>query len=79
MPLASGARTHGTVAGEFVLLDFPAPCGNRSHTPRTARWCTAKGSTGALYLDRPGEFAAYEKALVQLALHSPSMRDNRSS
>ncbi|MEU5550730.1 helix-turn-helix transcriptional regulator [Micromonospora sp. NPDC047793] len=65
-PLAAGPH-QGTVAGEFVLLNFPL--GNRS-TPEPPV-VYSEAITGALYLDRPGEFATYEKvwsSLLSLAL-----------
>lgn len=66
LPLIAGPH-HGTVAGEFVLLDFPP--GNRS-TPEPPV-VYSEAITGALYLDRPNEFATYEKvwsSLLSLAL-----------
>ncbi|MGC4867251.1 helix-turn-helix domain-containing protein [Micromonospora sp. DT53] len=66
LPLIAGPH-HGTVAGEFVLLDFPL--GNRS-TPEPPL-VYSEAITGALYLDRPNEFATYEKVwsgLLSLAL-----------
>ncbi|MEV4755327.1 helix-turn-helix transcriptional regulator [Micromonospora sp. NPDC049559] len=72
LPFAAGLH-RGYEAGTFVMLEFPA--GNRS-TPEppvvyTESW------TGALYLDRPEEFAAYEKvwaSLDELALDEEQSR-----
>ncbi|MBW4705285.1 helix-turn-helix transcriptional regulator [Micromonospora sp. RL09-050-HVF-A] len=72
MPLIAGPH-HGTVAGEFVLLDFPL--GNRSTPDPSVVYSEA--ITGALYLDRPGEFAAYEKvwsSLLTLTLDEEQSR-----
>ncbi|MER5703382.1 helix-turn-helix transcriptional regulator [Micromonospora sp. NPDC002296] len=72
MPLTAGPH-HGTVAGEFVMLDFPL--GNRS-TPEPSV-VYSEAITGALYLDRPSEFAAYEKvwsSLLTLTLDEEQSR-----
>lgn len=61
LPLAAGPH-HGTVAGEFALLDFPL--GNRSTPDPSVIY--SESITGALYLDRPCEFAAYEKVWSSL-------------
>ncbi|AVT29333.1 transcriptional regulator [Plantactinospora sp. BC1] len=62
LPLAAGPH-HGTVAGEFVLLDFPS--GNRN-TPEPPI-VYSESLTGALYLDRAAEYAAYEKVWASLS------------
>ncbi|OZV77701.1 transcriptional regulator [Micromonospora echinospora] len=61
LPLAAGPHS-GNVAGEFVMLEFPP--GNRS-TPEPAV-VYSESLTGGLYLDRPAEFAAYEKVWASL-------------
>ncbi|MDG9678164.1 DUF5753 domain-containing protein [Micromonospora sp. DH14] len=61
LPLIAGPH-HGTVAGEFVRLDFPL--GNRP-TPEPPLVYSG-AITGALYLDRPHEFATYEKVWSSL-------------
>ncbi|WP_229403984.1 helix-turn-helix transcriptional regulator [Micromonospora sp. NBRC 110038] len=66
LPLAAGPH-HGTAAGEFVLLNFPP--GNRN-TPEPSV-VYSESVTGALYLDRPAEFATYDNiwaSLLGLAL-----------
>ena len=62
LPLAAGPH-HGTVAGGFVLLDFPS--GNRN-TPEPSI-VYSESLTGALYLDRAAEYAAYEKVWASLS------------
>ncbi|MEV5818857.1 helix-turn-helix transcriptional regulator [Micromonospora haikouensis] len=72
LPLIAGPH-HGAVGGEFVLLDFPL--GNRSTPDPSVVY--SESWTGALYLDRPGEFAAYEKvwsSLLTLALDEEQSR-----
>ncbi|MEU8189586.1 helix-turn-helix domain-containing protein [Micromonospora carbonacea] len=72
-PLIAGPH-HGTVAGEFVMLDFPL--GNRS-TPEPSV-VYSEGITGALYLDRPHEFAAHENvwsSLLTLTLDEEQSRE----
>ncbi|MFY1703091.1 helix-turn-helix domain-containing protein [Micromonospora sp. WMMA1923] len=61
VPLAAGPHA-GTVAGGFVLLGFPP--GNRVEPAPPVIYREAL--TGALYLDRPGEVAAYERIWASL-------------
>ncbi|GLY24538.1 helix-turn-helix transcriptional regulator [Micromonospora sp. NBRC 101691] len=61
LPLAAGPHL-GAVGGEFVMLEFPP--GNRSTPEPPVVYC--ESWTGALYLDRPAEFAAYEKVWSSL-------------
>lgn len=61
VPLAAGLRA-GDVAGSFVLLDFPL--GMRAEPEPSVVY--RESLTGALYLDRPGELAAYEKVWAGL-------------
>ncbi|WFE34144.1 helix-turn-helix transcriptional regulator [Micromonospora sp. WMMD975] len=63
LPLAAGLH-FGAVAGAFVLLEFPP--GTRS-TPEPPV-VYSESLTGALYLDRPEEFATYEKVWKNLSL-----------
>ncbi|MFY1700842.1 helix-turn-helix domain-containing protein [Micromonospora sp. WMMA1923] len=73
LPLAAGLHS-GAVAGAFVMLDFPP--GNRS-TPEPSV-VYSESLTGALYLDRPDEFASYErvwKSLNRLALDREQSRE----
>ncbi|MET8083039.1 helix-turn-helix transcriptional regulator [Micromonospora sp. NPDC005237] len=72
LPLAVGLH-RGVEAGTFVMLEFPL--GNRA-TPEPPI-IYSESWTGALYLDRPEEFAAYEKvwaSLDQLALDEGQSR-----
>ncbi|WP_405094745.1 helix-turn-helix domain-containing protein [Micromonospora sp. NBC_01412] len=72
LPLSVGLH-RGVEAGTFVMLEFPL--GNRA-TPEPPV-IYSESWTGALYLDRPEEFAAYEKvwvSLEQLALDEGQSR-----
>ncbi|MBO4204830.1 helix-turn-helix domain-containing protein [Micromonospora echinofusca] len=72
LPLAAGPH-HGTVAGEFVMLEFPT--GNRTTSEPPIVY--SESVTGALYLDRPAEFATYENvwaSLTALALDEGQSR-----
>lgn len=65
LPIDVGPH-RGTVAGAFTMLDFPSV--NGTVPPATIY---SESLTGALYLDKPSEFAAYElawAALGQVAL-----------
>ncbi|SCE87694.1 Helix-turn-helix domain-containing protein [Micromonospora matsumotoense] len=59
--LAAGLHV-GAIAGAFVLLDFPPGSRIESEPPVVYR----ESLTGALYLDRPAELAAYEKIWASL-------------
>ncbi|GAB2928771.1 helix-turn-helix transcriptional regulator [Micromonospora polyrhachis] len=61
LPLAAGAHL-GAEAGTFMMLSFPP--GNRSTPEPPVVYC--ESWTGALYLDRPSELAAYEKVWASL-------------
>ncbi|WP_431913588.1 helix-turn-helix domain-containing protein [Micromonospora carbonacea] len=61
LPLAAGAHD-GAVAGSFVLLDFPLGLRVDPDPPVVYQ----ESLTGALYLDRPAEWAAYERAWAGL-------------
>ncbi|WBB81008.1 helix-turn-helix transcriptional regulator [Micromonospora sp. WMMD882] len=63
LPLAAGLSA-GAVAGSFTLLDF-APDGNRAVPEPPVVY--QESLTGALYLDRPAELAAFERAWAKLA------------
>ncbi|MEO3748554.1 DUF5753 domain-containing protein, partial [Plantactinospora sp. B5E13] len=72
LPLSAGLH-YGAVAGTFVMLNFPA--GNRSTPEPPIIYC--ESLTGALYLDRPSELAAYETVwagLNRLALSEGQSR-----
>ncbi len=61
LPLAASAH-YGTLAGTFMMLDFPLH--NRAVPGPSAVYC--ESLTGALYLDRPAEIAAYERVWSSL-------------
>ncbi|RZU75509.1 helix-turn-helix protein [Micromonospora kangleipakensis] len=61
VPLAAGLH-FGAVAGAFVLLDFPP--GNRVEPEPSVVY--SESLTGALYLDRKEELAAYERVWASL-------------
>ncbi|MFC4110882.1 DUF5753 domain-containing protein, partial [Micromonospora zhanjiangensis] len=72
LPLAAGAH-YGALAGAFVMLDFPLV--NRIVPDPSVIY--SENVTGALYLDRPHELAAYEKiwsSLEALALDEEQSR-----
>lgn len=56
LPFAAGPPL-ASETGTFVLLDFPQPFGRASTEPTTVY---VENITGALYLDKPAEVAAYE-------------------
>ncbi|WP_433231607.1 helix-turn-helix domain-containing protein [Micromonospora sp. CA-248260] len=73
LPLSVGLH-RGVEAGTFVMLEFPL--GNRATPDPPVVY--SESWTGALYLDRPDEFAAYEKvwsSLDQLALDEGQSRN----
>jgi transcriptional regulator with XRE-family HTH domain len=61
LPLSAGAH-NGALAGAFVMLEFPVA--RRSEPDPPVVYC--ESVTGALYLDRPEEFAAYENIWTSL-------------
>ncbi|RAO33193.1 hypothetical protein ONO86_05001 [Micromonospora noduli] len=72
LPLSAGAH-YGALAGAFVMLDFPLV--NRVVPDQSVVY--SESVTGALYLDRPEEFAVYEKvwaSLLDLALDEEQSR-----
>ncbi|MEV0154239.1 helix-turn-helix transcriptional regulator [Micromonospora sp. NPDC050686] len=75
VPLAAGPHP-GAVAGSFVILDFPAT--NKGRTPPEPSVVYSESLTGALYLDKPDELAAYEntwKGVDALALGEAESKD----
>ncbi|RKN47719.1 helix-turn-helix domain-containing protein [Micromonospora endolithica] len=75
LPLAAGPQP-GAVAGTFMILDFPATKGGREAPEPSIVY--SESLTGALYLDKPGELAAYErvwKGLDALALGEAESKD----
>ncbi|MGC9666721.1 helix-turn-helix domain-containing protein [Planosporangium sp. 12N6] len=73
LPLEAGPHP-ASAAAEFVILEFPG-VGNRDPEPTTIY---SDGITGSLYLDKPGEVAAYERAwqaLDSLALGQRESED----
>ncbi|MEU4643974.1 helix-turn-helix transcriptional regulator [Micromonospora sp. NPDC023814] len=61
LPLTAGIH-RGAEAGTFVILDFPPA--KRTTTEPSVVYC--ESWTGALYLDRPEEYAAYEQVWASL-------------
>jgi hypothetical protein len=61
LPLSCGLH-RGVEAGTFVMLEFPP--GNRAIPEPPIIYC--ESWTGALYLDREEEFAAYEQVWASL-------------
>ncbi|MEU7758999.1 helix-turn-helix domain-containing protein [Micromonospora aurantiaca (nom. illeg.)] len=58
LPLQVGPQP-GAVAGTFMILDFPPTKGGRAAPEPTIVY--SESLTGALYLDKPEELAAYER------------------
>lgn len=67
LPLAAGPPL-ASEAGTFVLLDFPRPFGRAATEPTTVY---VENITGALYLDKPTEVAAYEHVWRDLETLTP--------
>ncbi|MET8202685.1 helix-turn-helix domain-containing protein [Micromonospora taraxaci] len=75
LPLAAGPQP-GAVAGTFMILDFPATKGGRTAPEPSVVY--SESLTGALYLDKPDELAAYERVwggLDALALEEAESKD----
>ncbi|MBQ0892387.1 helix-turn-helix domain-containing protein [Micromonospora sp. U56] len=75
LPFATGPHS-GAVAGSFVILDFPATKGGRAAPEPPVAY--SESLTGALYLDKPDELAAYRaawKSLDALALDEAQSTD----
>ncbi|MEV4719867.1 helix-turn-helix transcriptional regulator [Micromonospora noduli] len=75
LPLAAGPQP-GAVAGTFMILDFPATKGGRTAPEPSVVY--SESLTGALYLDKPDELAAYERVwrgLDVLALSGAESKD----
>ncbi|WBB90679.1 helix-turn-helix transcriptional regulator [Verrucosispora sp. WMMC514] len=75
LPLAAGPQP-GAVAGSFVVLDFPPTKGGRTAPEPSVVY--SESLTGALYLDKPDELAAYERVwrgLDALALGEAESKD----
>ncbi|MEU4712082.1 helix-turn-helix transcriptional regulator [Micromonospora purpureochromogenes] len=75
LPLAAGPQP-GAVAGTFMILDFPPTKGGRAAPEPSVVY--SESLTGALYLDKPDELAAYErvwKGLDALALGEAESKD----
>ncbi|MEV0329059.1 helix-turn-helix transcriptional regulator [Micromonospora echinospora] len=58
LPLAAGPPP-GAAAGSFVILDFPAARGGRTAAEPSVVY--SESLTGAFYLDKPDDLAAYEQ------------------
>ncbi|TWJ27586.1 hypothetical protein JD81_01076 [Micromonospora sagamiensis] len=67
LPLAAGPPL-ASETGTFVLLDFPQAPGRASTEPTTVY---VENLTGALYLDKPTEVAAYEHVWRDLETLTP--------
>ncbi|MFG2010584.1 helix-turn-helix domain-containing protein [Micromonospora sp. NPDC048868] len=75
LPLAAGPQP-GAVAGTFMILDFPLAKGGRAAPEPSIVY--SESLTGALYLDKPDELAAYEKVwrgLDGLTLNEAESKD----
>ncbi|MGN9810226.1 helix-turn-helix domain-containing protein [Micromonospora sp. BQ11] len=75
LPLAVGPQP-GAVAGTFMILDFPPTKGGRAAPEPSVVY--SESLTGALYLDKPDELAAYEHVwagLDRLALGEAESKD----
>ncbi|MEV1328520.1 helix-turn-helix transcriptional regulator [Micromonospora costi] len=75
LPLAAGPQP-GAVSGSFVILDFPRTKGGRAAPEPSIVY--SESLTGALYLDKADELAAYErvwKGLDALALTEAESSD----
>lgn len=73
LPLAAGPTLAG-VAGAFTILDFPPPIPGGVREPTTVY---SESLTGALYLDRPHEIAAYERVWSGLAATALNEEESR--
>jgi len=56
LPIDAGLHRAAMVGGPFIILDFPASGEGRQPEPSTVY---SDGLTGALYLDKPAEVAAF--------------------
>ncbi|SCF15801.1 Helix-turn-helix domain-containing protein [Micromonospora viridifaciens] len=75
LPFTVGPHS-GAVAGSFVILDFPATKGGRAAPEPSIAY--SESLTGAIYLDKPDELAAYRaawKSLEALALDEAQSTD----
>ncbi|WP_319463799.1 helix-turn-helix transcriptional regulator [Micromonospora sp. RTP1Z1] len=75
LPFPAGQHS-GAVAGSFVILDFHVTKGGRAEPEPSVAY--SESLTGALYLDKPDELAAYRsawKSLETLALDEAQSTD----
>ncbi|MBQ1025529.1 DUF5753 domain-containing protein [Micromonospora sp. C95] len=72
LPLAAGPPL-ACETGTFVLLDFPRPLGRASTEPTTVY---LENITGALYLDKPAEVAAFEHVWSDLETLAPDAAES---
>jgi hypothetical protein len=63
LPLRAGLHPGAVAGGSFTILDFPDLGLARGAEPTTVY---SDGLTGALYLDKPDEIAAYEKVWASI-------------
>ncbi|MBO4205650.1 DUF5753 domain-containing protein [Micromonospora echinofusca] len=62
VPVAAGPHL-GAIAGSFVILEFPSPRGRTAGEPPVVY---SESLTGAIYLDKPEELAAYRRTWTDL-------------
>jgi len=75
LPLAAGPHP-GAIAGSFVILDFPPGNGGRSLPEPSVVY--SESLTGAIYLDKPNELAAYEDVWNGLTALAPDERQSKN-
>jgi transcriptional regulator with XRE-family HTH domain len=74
LPLNAGLHRAAMAGGMFIVLDFSSNGANRSPEPSTVY---SDGLTGALYLDKPHEVAAYNKVWSSLVSVCLDQRQTR--
>lgn len=67
LPLRAGLHSGAVAGGSFTILDFPDLGRARGAEPTTIY---SDGLTGALYLDKPDEVAAYERVWASIVAAS---------
>jgi transcriptional regulator with XRE-family HTH domain len=74
LPLNAGLHRAAMAGGMFIVLDFSGNGATRSPEPSTVY---SDGLTGALYLDKPQEVAAYNKVWSSLVSACLDQRQSR--
>jgi transcriptional regulator with XRE-family HTH domain len=74
LPLSAGLHRAAMVGGMFIILDFTGNGETRNPEPSTVY---SDGLTGALYLDKPQEVAAYNKVWSSLISSCLDQRNSR--